>query len=915
MDTNSTDYRIDIYRLGYYGGLGARKVATVSPPRPCLRSNPPCLNDSATGLNDCGNWVESASWPVPADAVSGIYIARLVREDASPGESHMVFIVRDDEGHSPILFQTSDTTWQAYNQYGGNSLYVGGPGTNPGRAYKVSYNRPFTTRGTSDEDWLFNSEYPMVRWLEANGYNVSYFTGVDSDRIGNEILEHQVFLSVGHDEYWSGGQRANVEAARAAGKHLAFFSGNEVFWKTRWEPSIDASATPNRTLVCYKETHAGTKIDPNPAWTGTWRDNRPINPSPNPENALTGTIFTVNCCSYPMTVGSEDGKMRLWRNTSVANLTPGQTATFPNDTVGYEWDEDLDNGARPPGLFRMSSTTVNVPQRILDQGSNYGPGTATHSLTMYRDPSGALVFGAGTVQWMWGLDSNHDRQPVTPILADVRMQQATVNLLADMGVQPGTLQGGLVAATASTDTTAPASQVTSPSAGSTLPRGLRSSSRARRPIPEVSSAASRSRPTAARPGTARPGAPSWSYSWTPGAPGNAVIRSRAVDDSGNIETPSAGVSVTVGAPRLPVLDLERLVHACQTPIRERSRRPSRSASSSDRTSHGFVTGIRFYKGPQNTGTHVGAPVDDRRNPPRNRDLHRRDRHPAGSRRPSPRRSRSPRTRPTSRRTTPRRPVRRQRQLLRTAAFDNAPLHALADGVGRAERRLHVRRGGVPDEHVQQDQLLGRRRLRRPRPGPTRRLPPVVSVAPLHGAPARRAHGERDGDLQRADGRRDDHVLDLRAARRRERPGPGGGHLRCRRRSRRPSIRPLHSPSRRDLHGDVSSGGADGVKDARGQRARGGLHLVVHDRRRRRLLRRTRGPAGRSSSSPAANPFGRYYAEILRAEGLNAFDVKGISAVTRHRPRGLRRGDPRRAAARRAAQVDDVHELGQRRAAT
>ena len=279
MDTNATDYRIDIYRLGYYGGLGARKVATVQPSATLPQGQPACLNDPATGLNDCGNWVESASWAVPAKAVSGIYIARLVREDASPGESHMVFIVRDDEGHSPILFQTSDTTWQAYNQYGGNSLYVGGPGTNPGRAYKVSYNRPFTTRGTSNEDWLFNSEYPMVRWLEANGYNVSYFTGIDSDRIGSEILDHEVFLSVGHDEYWSASQRSNVEAARNAGVHLAFFSGNEIFWKTRWESSIDGSGTPRRTLVCYKETHAGAQIDPNPAWTGTWRDNRSDQPA------------------------------------------------------------------------------------------------------------------------------------------------------------------------------------------------------------------------------------------------------------------------------------------------------------------------------------------------------------------------------------------------------------------------------------------------------------------------------------------------------------------------------------------------------------------------------------------------------------------------------------------------------------
>ena len=90
------------------------------------------------------------------------------------GASHIVFIVRNDSSTSDIVFQTSDTTWQAYNTYGGNSLYVGSPGTNPGRAYKVSYNRPFNTRGDDGgQDWVFNAEYPMIRWLEANGYDVT----------------------------------------------------------------------------------------------------------------------------------------------------------------------------------------------------------------------------------------------------------------------------------------------------------------------------------------------------------------------------------------------------------------------------------------------------------------------------------------------------------------------------------------------------------------------------------------------------------------------------------------------------------------------------------------------------------------------------------------------------------------------
>ena len=166
-------------------------------------------------------------------------------------------------------------------------------------------------------------------------------------------------------------QRANVEAAGDAGVNLAFFSGNEVFWKTRWENSIDGSDTPYRTLVTYKETHANAKIDPLPnVWTGTWRDPRFSPPADGgrPENALTGTIFTVNCCSYAMTVPAADGKMRFWRNTSVATLPPAATATLSDDTLGYEWDEDLDNGFRPAGQIRLSTTTVSVPQRILDYG-------------------------------------------------------------------------------------------------------------------------------------------------------------------------------------------------------------------------------------------------------------------------------------------------------------------------------------------------------------------------------------------------------------------------------------------------------------------------------------------------------------------------------------------------------------------
>lgn len=206
IKTNAVAYRVDIYRMGYYGGLGARHVATLTPSANLPQTQPPCLTDASTFLVDCGNWAISASWQVPNNAVSGIYFAVPVRQDTG-GASHIFFVVRNDFSHSDILFQTADPTWQAYNDYGGHSLY-GGAGTwdLSNRAFKVSYNRPSDTRNFENWTFIFNAEYPMVRWLEANGYDVTYFTGVDAVRNAGLITNHKLYLSVGHDEYWSGPQ-------------------------------------------------------------------------------------------------------------------------------------------------------------------------------------------------------------------------------------------------------------------------------------------------------------------------------------------------------------------------------------------------------------------------------------------------------------------------------------------------------------------------------------------------------------------------------------------------------------------------------------------------------------------------------------------------------------------------------------
>jgi len=232
--------------------------------------------------------------------------------------------------------------------------------------------------------------------------------------------------------------------------------------------------------VVYKESQEKVKKDPNlEEWTGTWRDGRSLNPiGAKPENSLTGTIFTVNAWrNDALEIPFKYSKLHFWRHTSIAKLGEDEVRVIKPGLLGHEWDEDLDNGHRPPGLVRLSQTTVNNLWMMKDYGANYDSGTGTHHLVIYRSKSGSLVFGAGTVQWSWGLDPHHDTETGIPperanptnirvgvdqMGAERDIQQCTLNLFVDMGVAPGVkhLSPGLVWAEPSGDKTPPAVVIT-----------------------------------------------------------------------------------------------------------------------------------------------------------------------------------------------------------------------------------------------------------------------------------------------------------------------------------------------------------------------------------------------------------------------------------------------------------------------
>ncbi|HEY2055841.1 MAG TPA: DUF4082 domain-containing protein [Solirubrobacterales bacterium] len=620
INTNASRYNIRILRLGYYKGDGARVIEPRFKPSASLpQKQPPCRTEEATGLVDCGTWAVSASWKVPANAVSGLYIAELEREDTH-GMSQIFFVVKNESSHAPIVLKTSDATWQAYNEYGKNSLYSCNALCPPGNpagykaAYAVSYNRPFDGSlsrdgGKSDP---FYAEYQMMRWLEKEGYNITYLAQTDIAAHPELLKNHKVAISSGHDEYWSAGERAAFESAREAGVNLAFFSGNEVFWKTRWGPSTEGNNVPDRTLITYKETHFTEPVDPEEPKTATssWQDPRfTAGGAGRPQNELTGQLFFVNEGSSDIKVPGSFAKLRFWKHTQVESLTPSQTLTLDpgGETLGYEWDVDPDNGFRPAGRIPLSSTTVSGVQTFKDYGTEVvEPSIATHSLSLYRAPSGALVFGAGTVQWAWGLEyvnawSNFFTQP-TEKAPDKNMEQATVNLLAEMGAQPGTLETGLFAGTETTDHTPPTATVTTPAAGATVKNGemVTVSGTATDTGGGVVAAVEVST-DGGKTWHPASGTTSWNYAWNADGAKTATLEARAIDDSANIGA--------AGAPRIVNVMCPCSALGALTPAVADAGDGSGAITLGMKFQSeisGTVNGVRFFKAAANTGTHVGA---------------------------------------------------------------------------------------------------------------------------------------------------------------------------------------------------------------------------------------------------------------------------------------------------------------------
>jgi hypothetical protein len=220
-----TDCTLDLYRMGYYGGTGARHVASFGPFPVDTQPDPP---SGPERIREC-RWDSAVAFTIPDYWISGVYLGKLTT-DPEGWQSYLIFIVRDRRP-ADFLFQCSTHTWQAYNRWPGHfSLYddgdkewYWGPGV------RVSYDRPFARYcqifdaplSTGSGEFLL-WEFPLAYWMEREGYDVTYSTNVDTHADPVALLRSRTFLSVGHDEYWSPEMYENVKAAIEGGRQRGF---------------------------------------------------------------------------------------------------------------------------------------------------------------------------------------------------------------------------------------------------------------------------------------------------------------------------------------------------------------------------------------------------------------------------------------------------------------------------------------------------------------------------------------------------------------------------------------------------------------------------------------------------------------------------------------------------------------------
>ena len=402
VSTEAPDWRLEAFRMGWYGGVGARLIWQSESVKGLAQ--PEAVLDPAVGT-----W--TAPWETNLQVTAddswppGMYLLKLIASNG--GLSYVPLVIRDDANAAALLIQSSVTTWQAYNQWGGKSLYDDVTTGNKGRADVVTFDRPYYRNGSGE---YFGRESDMVMFVERLGMDVTYWTDLDLHANPQKAAEHKAVISLGHDEYYSTPMRHGLEAAHDAGVNLAFIGANACFRKIRMEPN---AAGEDRLQVNYRSTSDPiTATDPSEA-TVSWRQS----PSNDPESSLIGNLYESNPVEGDLRITNAENWVFEGSGLHDGDVLPG--------LIGNEYDRVQPEKPTPPNIEVLCHSPV------VCRGKD-----TFADVTWYTTESGAGVFAVGTFEWVKQLGP--DTSMRAPSVADPQaaLQRVTQNVLQAMSAGP-----------------------------------------------------------------------------------------------------------------------------------------------------------------------------------------------------------------------------------------------------------------------------------------------------------------------------------------------------------------------------------------------------------------------------------------------------------------------------------------------
>jgi len=402
--TAAPAFEVEAYRTGFYAGVGARRIWASGPVRGVAQPEPVVHAD--TLMVDCSHWSPSLAVTVDERWPPGQYLFKLI--PAAGSSSFVPFVIREDSRHSDLVVISDVTTVQAYNTWGGHSLYGDDAGDAARRSTVVSFDRPYAN-GWAQAGAVIGDTFDIGMLVESLGLDVTYTTNVDQHARPHLMADHKLVVSGAHDEYYSLEMRRGLEAARDQGVNIVFLGANAVYRRIRFEPS---PLGENRHQVNYRSARADPLdgIDPRRVTT-SWRDA----PAARPESTLTGTYYESNepGLTAPMVVVDADAWM-----FDGTNVTNGQA--WPA-MVREEYDRVTRSAPTPSRIEVLTHSPLVCRGR-----SSYS------DMAYYTVPSGAGVLDVGTLQFEPHLGPLGDPGDVDADHPDLQIRKLIANVVTEL---------------------------------------------------------------------------------------------------------------------------------------------------------------------------------------------------------------------------------------------------------------------------------------------------------------------------------------------------------------------------------------------------------------------------------------------------------------------------------------------------